>query len=389
MKSASGTDLTKFSPNTVVTRAMVVTFLFRMKHVIEGGEHLFTLQGEQPATCTLPPSQIYACECGNTKTVYSGEALGHEFYKATLVADATASTPTVYQLTCLRCGAADAWVGADLVPTQRQGSAGSVTPTGWINVKYEIVPGGYVYNRCHLIGYQLTGENANRRNLITGTRYMNVEGMLPFEDAVADYVKATGNHVLYRVTPVFVEDELVARGVLMEALSMEDGGDGICFCVFCYNVQPGVVIDYATGISRLASSGPEGRVYTVVLAVRFIANTNTMKYHLPECTYAASMSPRNRAEMTAMPVQMAEAGYSPCSRCRPDESAQTVTYRYGDADADGDVTPGDARMVLRFAVELDAFTDWQRVIADVDGDDRITPADARKVLRAAVGLGTI
>ncbi|MBQ6119575.1 MAG: DNA/RNA non-specific endonuclease, partial [Clostridia bacterium] len=160
-----------------------------------------------------------------------------------------------------RCGEAYACVGTDIMPTEPRGSISSVTPTGWINVKYETVSGGYLYNRCHLIGFQLTGENANPLNLITGTRYLNVNGMLPFEDAVADYVKSTDCHVLYRVTPVFEGDELVARGVLMEALSMEDGGAGVCFCVFCYNVQPGVAIDYATGASALEK--PAGRVYTV------------------------------------------------------------------------------------------------------------------------------
>lgn len=146
-----------------------------------------------------------------------------------------------------RCGACIASVGQDIMPTEKRGSIGQVKPTGWHTVKYDFVDGKYLYNRCHLIGFQLTGENANRRNLITGTRYLNVEGMLPFENMVADYVKETGNHVMYRVTPIFVGDELLARGVHIEAESVEDGGDGIMFNVFCYNVQPGVVLDYATG----------------------------------------------------------------------------------------------------------------------------------------------
>jgi len=146
-----------------------------------------------------------------------------------------------------RCGVCIASVGQDIMPTEKRGSIGQVKPTGWHTVKYDFVDGKYLYNRCHLIGFQLTGENANRRNLITGTRYLNVEGMLPFENMVADYVKETGNHVMYRVTPIFVGDELLARGVHIEAESVEDGGDGIMFNVFCYNVQPGVVLDYATG----------------------------------------------------------------------------------------------------------------------------------------------
>ena len=146
-----------------------------------------------------------------------------------------------------RCGVCIASVGQDIMPTEKRGSIGQVKPTGWHTVKYDFVDGKYLYNRCHLIGFQLTGENANKRNLITGTRYLNVEGMLPFENMVADYVKETGNHVMYRVTPIFVGDELLARGVHIEAESVEDGGDGIMYNVFCYNVQPGVVLDYATG----------------------------------------------------------------------------------------------------------------------------------------------
>ena len=148
-----------------------------------------------------------------------------------------------------RCQAAIANVGQDIMPTEERGNIGSVKPTGWHTIKYDIVDGTYRYNRCHLIGYQLTGENANNKNLITGTRYLNVEGMLPYENMIADYVKETGNHVLYRVTPLFHNDNLVASGVLMEALSVEDDGAGIQFCVYCPNVQPGIVIDYVTGDS--------------------------------------------------------------------------------------------------------------------------------------------
>jgi DNA-entry nuclease len=138
------------------------------------------------------------------------------------------------------------------MPTEERGKIGEVKPTGWHLVKYDIVDGNYLYNRCHLIGYQLAGENANVQNLITGTRYLNVIGMLPFEDMVAKYVNETDNHVLYRVTPIFSGDNLLADGVLMEAKSVEDNGEGICFNVFCYNVQPGITIDYATGDSTLA-----------------------------------------------------------------------------------------------------------------------------------------
>ena len=152
-----------------------------------------------------------------------------------------------------RCGVAEACIGRELMPTEEREGIGMVKPSGWQTVRYDdLIDGKYLYNRCHLIGYQLTGENANEQNLITGTRYLNVEGMLPFENQVADYVEETGNHVLYRVTPIFRGLELVARGVQMEAWSVEDGGEGICFNVYCYNVQPGVVIDYATGESGRA-----------------------------------------------------------------------------------------------------------------------------------------
>ncbi len=149
-----------------------------------------------------------------------------------------------------RCGVAFANIGKDLMPTGKRESIGQVKPSGWHTVKYDNIDGKYLYNRCHLIGYQLTAENANNKNLITGTRYMN-ESMIPFEDKVADYVKKTGNHVLYRVTPIFQGNDLVVRGVQMEALSVEDRGKSIRFHVFCYNVQPGIDIDYSTGESKL------------------------------------------------------------------------------------------------------------------------------------------
>ena len=151
-----------------------------------------------------------------------------------------------------RCGVTEACIGQDLMPTEKRGDISSVKPTGWVQNQYDFVDGKSLWNRCHLIGFQLAGENANECNLITGTRYLNVEGMLPFENLVADYVKETDNHVLYRVTPAFQGTELVARGVQMEAYSVEDSGDGVCFNVFCYNVQPGVEIDYATGDNWLA-----------------------------------------------------------------------------------------------------------------------------------------
>ena len=209
-----------------------------------------------------------------------------------------------------RCGAAEACVGLDLMPTEERGSIGSVKPSGWQSVKYDCVDGRYLYNRCHLIGYQLSGENANRENLITGTRYLNIEGMLPFENMVADYVKETENHVLYRVTPHFAEDELVARGVEIEALSVEDGGEGIRFHVYAYNVQPGVVIDYATGESWLeGETAPAEAVY--------VLNTNSKKFHLPDCSGARSIGEANRQEYAGSRQDLLERGYTPCGTCKP------------------------------------------------------------------------
>lgn len=153
-----------------------------------------------------------------------------------------------------RCTKAFAKVGIDTMPTKERESISSIKPSGWKSVKYDIVDGKYLYNRCHLIGYQLTAENANKENLITGTRYLNVEGMLPFENQVAEYIRKTKNHVLYRVTPIFENENLVASGVNIEAQSIEDNGNGICFNVYVYNVQPGIEIDYKTGISSLKNN---------------------------------------------------------------------------------------------------------------------------------------
>ena len=210
-----------------------------------------------------------------------------------------------------RCGVAQACVGTDLMPTEERGSIGSVKPTGWQTVKYDCVDGKYLYNRCHLIGYQLSGENANKDNLITGTRYMNVDGMLPFENMVADYVKETGNHVLYRVTPIYDGDNLVAGGVQMEALSVEDGGEGICFNVYVYNCQPGVSIDYATGESQL----DENAISDVEAS--YILNRNSKKFHLPSCSGASSISEANRQEYTGSRDELLVRGYEPCGSCKP------------------------------------------------------------------------
>lgn len=215
-----------------------------------------------------------------------------------------------------RCGPAVACIGQSLMPTGTRGSIGQVKPTGWHTVKYDSVDGKYLYNRSHIIGWQLAGENANEKNLITGTRYFNVEGMLPFENMVADYVKETGNHVLYRVAPVFSGDELVARGVSMEAWSVEDSGDGVCFYVFCYNVQPGICIDYATGTSSLSdSSAPTAAAQSG--GVTYVLNTNTHKFHKPSCASVSDISEENRVYYTGTRESLLEDGYTPCGRCNP------------------------------------------------------------------------
>lgn len=228
----------------------------------------------------------------------------------------TSSYETYSELDALgRCGVALANVGTDLMPTEDRGSIGQVKPSGWQTVKYDVVDGKYLYNRCHLIGFQLTGENANERNLITGTRYLNVEGMLPFEDQVADYVKETDNHVLYRVTPIFEGEELVARGVLMEGLSVEDQGEGICFCIYAYNVQPGVVIDYATGESWLDTESPQETSENT--GTHYVINTNSGKFHLPDCSSVSEMSEANRQDYTRDRQELIDQGYSPCGVCKP------------------------------------------------------------------------
>lgn len=215
-----------------------------------------------------------------------------------------------------RCGVAFANIGVDLMPTEDRDSISSVRPTGWQTFEYDIVDGGYLYNRCHLIGFQLTGENANEQNLITGTRYLNVDGMLPFENMVADYITETENHVLYRVTPIFEGDNLVASGVQMEALSVEDDGEGIEFNVYCYNVQPGIEIDYATGDSWLAEDGSvEGTESNV--EADYVLNTNSMRFHLPSCSSVDQMSEQNRQDFHGTRESLIEQGYEPCGNCNP------------------------------------------------------------------------
>lgn len=225
-----------------------------------------------------------------------------------------------------RCQSAEACIGQELMPTEARESISSVKPTGWKNKSYDTVDGGYVYNRCHLIGFQLTGENANEENLITGTRYMNVEGMLPFEDEVAAYIKETDNHVMYRVTPVFEGDDLIASGVQMQAESVEDDGAGISFNVYVYNVQPYVVIDYRTGENWEGDeiAEPEGKWADGTEAEpsdtkeqMYILNKNTKKFHKPECSGAKKIKAKNKGEYTGSRQTLIDEGYEPCGNCNP------------------------------------------------------------------------
>lgn len=219
-----------------------------------------------------------------------------------------------------RCETVYACIGLETMPAEgeKRGDIGMIKPSGWHTIKYPgIVDGLYLYNRCHLIGWQLGGENANEYNLITGTRYLNVIGMLPYENLVAGYVKNSGNHVIYRVTPYFVGEELIARGVLMEAESVED--NGLSFCVWCYNVQPGISIDYATGESCVVDDAvtETPNVYGNENTVDLILNKNTKKAHLPTCSSVGEMKAKNKVEFHGTIEEVIEMGYSACGRCHP------------------------------------------------------------------------
>lgn len=230
-----------------------------------------------------------------------------------------------------RCGVAVACIGKDIMPTEERGAIGQVKPTGWHLVKYDIVDGKYLYNRCHLIGYQLTGENANEKNLITGTRSMNVDGMLPFENMVANYINKTDNHVMYRVTPIYYENDLLAKGVQMEALSVEDNGAGVSFNVFVFNAQQGIEIDYSDGSSKLIEDDTNNKIKSNTKkqtmdkdknAVKgheftYVLNTNTRKIHLPDCPSVADIKAKNKKVFKGTKEELLNDGYTLCDRCKP------------------------------------------------------------------------
>jgi len=280
-----------------------------------------------------------------------------------------------------RCGPAFALVCIETMPTDSRESISSVYPTGWVQNQYatSLVEGGYIYNRCHLIGWQLTGENANKKNLITGTRYLNIKGMLDHEDMVAEYVKTNNGHVLYRVTPIFENDNLLASGVLMEGYSVDDSGTAIKFCIYCYNVQPGITINYKTGANTLTVEiiiNPDGKKYI------FILNTKTMKVHLPECSSVKEMTVSSKKVVSCTVDSEALAGYSQCSRCKAIDNKHLA----GDVDKTSGVTVSDARLILRFAIKLDVVDPVIFYYADSDASGTIDVSDARLTLRVAIGL---
>ena len=210
-----------------------------------------------------------------------------------------------------RCGMTVACLGQELMPTEDRESISHVKPSGWVQGQYDFVDGKSLYNRCHLIGFQLAGENANEKNLITGTRYMNTIGMLPFENMVADYIKETGNHVMYRVTPIYDGDNLVASGVQMEGYSVEDEGDGIYFNVYAYNAQPGVEIDYATGENQAAAIEETGEIQD------FVLNTGSKKFHVPDCSGLSQTKKENQQEYQGSREMLLAQGYEACKSCNP------------------------------------------------------------------------
>lgn len=234
-----------------------------------------------------------------------------------------------------RCGTVFEMLGPETMPETEREGIGMIKPSGWHTVKYpELISDLYLYNRCHLIGFQLSGLNADERNLITGTKYMNVSGMLQFEDRTASYIKESGNHVLYRVTPVFEGSDLVARGVLMEALSVEDNGSGLRFCVFCYNVQPGIGINYSDGESWVIEepvqtepaqteiTEPEEIIREVPVPEEsigqdYILNTNTKKFHYPYCSSVNQMKEKNKREFTGTRDEVINQGFVACKNCNP------------------------------------------------------------------------
>lgn len=277
-----------------------------------------------PSNTANSSSSIQSGETSGAIPEYSGEAYVvlsdnlPEFTKDEITSKSFESYSELDELG--RCGVAFSCIGIDIMPTEEREGIGQIKPSGWVTAKYDIVDGKYLYNRCHLIGFQLAGENANEKNLITGTRYFNVEGMLPFENMVADYVRETKNHVMYRVTPIFMNENLVAKGVQMEAYSVEDEGEGVCFNVFVYNIQPGITINYANGQSALSGEkvpNPSSSTSSSLDKVDYVLNTNSKKFHDPDCGSVMDMKEHNKQEFIGSRDDLIADGYEPCGSCRP------------------------------------------------------------------------
>lgn len=311
-------------------------------------------QVSQPVSETLSETTSFDYSMVPEYTGSASVAINNNvpFFNADEKAAGTSSFETYSELDDLRrCGTAYTCIGKDIMPTEERGQIGMVKPTGWHTVKYDCVDGKYLYNRCHLIAYCLAGENANEKNLITGTRYLNIEGMLPYETLTAKYMDNNpDNHVLYRVTPVFIGNELVARGVLMEGYSVEDNGAGVNFCVFCYNAQPDVEINYTDGESSQkdstdkdtgftgytnkdsssSSSTDKGSNtnssankdtgftgYTDENTSSYVVNISSKKFHKADCKNADKISDKNKEIVNESRDELISNGYEPSKCCNP------------------------------------------------------------------------
>lgn len=298
-------------------------------------------QVSQPVSETLSETTSFDYSMVPEYTGSASVAINNNvpFFNADEKTAGTLSFETYSDLDDLRrCGIAYACIGKDIMPTEERGQIGMVKPTGWHTVKYDCVDGKYLYNRCHLIAYCLAGENANEKNLITGTRYLNIEGMLPYETLTAKYMDNNpDNHVLYRVTPVFIGNELVARGVLMEGYSVEDNGAGVNFCVFCYNVQPDIKINYADGDSSQNGSTDKGVGFTGYTnggsgfsgysnesstetgssINSYVVNTSSKKFYTADCKNADKISDKNKEIVNESRDELIADGYEPSKCCNP------------------------------------------------------------------------
>ena len=280
-----------------------------------------------------------------------------------------------------RTQTAIASVGKDTMPAanEERGDISSIKPSGWVQAKYDVVSGGWLYNRCHLIGWQLSAENANKKNLITGTKYLNISGMLPFENMVADYIEETGNHVAYRITPIYEGNNLLASGIQMEAFSVEDNGEGICFNVYCYNVQPEITIDYATGASQYNGSSSNNSSSSSSLSGETSSDSSnssaSSKVWVPQSgeKYHSKSTCSNMKNPSQISKSEAESkGYTPCSKCYGNEQP---THTIGDCNGDLKVDTTDLAVMKLVLAGLSELTESGKLGADLDGDGQVNTTD--------------